>query len=484
LTVSQDNPMVGAMPDGSALSADLEHPTGADLRSDALPRLEADREPGAEGAHGHQEVEESRGPAAVNGFGVPDWLVEPLFDAALRGLESMARTEVPPRLIPLAGRRHRKLSPANRETIMASLGRHDKFTGAVFDRLFEALPGEAEALGDLGPEEIIQLLEEGEAEVPETVSLLFVAGRPDDARVVARWAVQQLDGSDTLTGMIDALSRQNLEAQERLRRLDQELAHERRARRSLERRIDTASSAAEAARAQAMKAESLAGWNRVERNAEQARAEDLQRQLADLEAAVESGRRERRDLLTEQQDLQGRYQRARRELRELREKLPLEEVPRLELRSSESPPTTADLRDRFVQFGSRGVLESKHLMLIVDGWNVGLAHAAGERLEDKRRVLEQGLERYKSRTGNQVMVAYDGRKVSWFWTPRAGGRSIARVFTEGETADDFIVAELEAGFGADVTPVVVTSDRELRRRCIAQGAFVISSEDLAKELRL
>ena len=82
------------------------------------------------------------------------------------------------------------------------------------------------------------------------------------------------------------------------------------------------------------------------------------------------------------------------------------------------------------------------------------------------------------------MVVYDGRKVSWFWMPRAEGRTIARVFTEGETADDFIVAELEADWGRRDAPVVVTSDRELRKRCIAAGAFVVFSEDLASVLGL
>jgi predicted RNA-binding protein with PIN domain len=115
---------------------------------------------------------------------------------------------------------------------------------------------------------------------------------------------------------------------------------------------------------------------------------------------------------------------------------------------------------------------------------VSLGHIGAEKLEDKRRVLEQALERYKSRTGNKVMVVYDGRKVNWFWMPRAEGRTIARVFTEGQTADDFIVSELEAEWGGPDAPVVVTSDRELRKRCIAQGAFVVSSEDLAGVLGL
>jgi len=59
--------------------------------------------------------------APLNGLGVVDWLAEPLLDAAVNGLETMARTEVPPRLVPLAGRRHPKLSRAYRETIMSSL---------------------------------------------------------------------------------------------------------------------------------------------------------------------------------------------------------------------------------------------------------------------------------------------------------------------------------------------------------------------------
>ncbi|HLH28472.1 MAG TPA: hypothetical protein VKW77_06125, partial [Acidimicrobiales bacterium] len=40
-------------------------------------------------------------PPPVNGLGVADWLVEPLVVAAIEGLESMSRTDVPPRLVPL-----------------------------------------------------------------------------------------------------------------------------------------------------------------------------------------------------------------------------------------------------------------------------------------------------------------------------------------------------------------------------------------------
>ena len=59
-------------------------------------------------------LEPAPAPAAFNGFDIADWLIEPLFDAAVNGLEDMTRTDVPPRLIPLTGRRHPKLSRANR----------------------------------------------------------------------------------------------------------------------------------------------------------------------------------------------------------------------------------------------------------------------------------------------------------------------------------------------------------------------------------
>jgi len=430
-------------------------------------------------------LEPAPAPAAINGFDVADWLIEPLFDAAVNALEDMTRTDVPPRLIPLTGRRHPKLSKANREVILASLGSHEKFTDAAFDRLFEDNEAQAKALDGAAVEDMIAMIDRAEADVALTVCLLFAAGRPDDAHQIAAWATETDAASGTLAGIVDTLARENAEVQERLRRVDQELAHERRARRALERKIETATTSAESARAQATKAEGRAGWARVEANAEAARAEALIRELSTAQAALEAGRRERRDLLGELRESEDRYQRARRELREVRAQLPAkEEEPAVELRSEESAPTTAVLRDRFVQFGARGVLDSKRLLLLVDGWNVSLGHIGTEKLEDKRRVLEQALERYKSRTGNKVMVVYDGRKVTWFWMPRAEGRTIARVFTEGQTADDFIVSELEAEWGGPDAPVVVTSDRELRKRCIAQGAFVVSSEDLAGVLGL
>src|SRR5439155_23315926 len=101
-------------------------------------------------------------PAPLNGFEVADWLIEPLFDAAVNGLETMLRTDVPPRLIPLTGRRHPKLSRANREAILAALGRHEKFTDAAFDRLFEDKEAEASAIEGATVEKLVGMIEEAE----------------------------------------------------------------------------------------------------------------------------------------------------------------------------------------------------------------------------------------------------------------------------------------------------------------------------------
>src|SRR5882762_1381547 len=163
-------------------------------------------------------------PAPLNGFDVADWLIEPLFDAAVNGLETMVRTDVPPRLIPLTGRRHPKLSRAHREAILTALGRHEKFTDAAFDRLFEDKEAEAGAIEGATVEEVIGMIEQAEVDAALAVCLLFAAGRPDDAEQGAEWATQKDEASGTLAGIVDALSRENLEAQERLRRVDQELA--------------------------------------------------------------------------------------------------------------------------------------------------------------------------------------------------------------------------------------------------------------------
>src|SRR5260370_14576616 len=136
----------------------------------------------------------------------------------------------------MTGRRHPKTSRAERESLLTALGRHEKFTDAAFDRLFEDHEAEARPLEGASVERIIEMIEQAEADPALTVCLLFATGRPDEAQKVAAWATQKDEASGTLARIIDALSRENSEAQERLRRADQELAPERRARRALERK--------------------------------------------------------------------------------------------------------------------------------------------------------------------------------------------------------------------------------------------------------
>ncbi|HLI57550.1 MAG TPA: hypothetical protein VKY26_11040, partial [Actinomycetota bacterium] len=144
-------------------------------------------------------------PPPVNGLGVADWLVEPLVAAAIEGLESMSRTDVPPRLVPLVGRRHPKLSRANRDLIAASIGQHHKFTQAVYDRLFTGLESKSTLVANRDAKAVIALIETGEIDAPDAVCLLFADERPGDAEAVAEWATTKAPGSDTLSGIIGAL---------------------------------------------------------------------------------------------------------------------------------------------------------------------------------------------------------------------------------------------------------------------------------------
>ncbi|MGH2746499.1 MAG: NYN domain-containing protein [Actinomycetota bacterium] len=421
----------------------------------------------------------------LNGFDLPDWLVEPLYEVAVVGLEFMQRNEVPARLVPLIGRRARKLKKAERETILAALGHHERFTALTFQFFREAHRECMEPYEDTLVEEIIEDLDAGEEDPSHVVSLLIAHGRIDDARAVTKWIEDEPLPSDLLETVVGELARDQRETLSRLDATDRELSAERKAAKRLKRRADKAAAVERSHREKHREAERRA--TEAERKLAEATAgsETLQRRISALEAEVEAGRRERRDLLAELQALQARFSRARRELKLTRAKVPKElEPPRPKRRRPAPPPSAGDLRRRYLAGGAREVLRQKRILVLVDGYNVGLGHIRTEKVADKRRRLETALESYRARTKNPVMVVYDGAKVAWFYVPTAGRRDITRVFTtDGETADDYLVAELEAGTNGHA-PVVVTSDRELRERCIALGAFAISSGELVDCLTL
>lgn len=428
--------------------------------------------------------EAASAPRPANGWGIVHWLLAPIGIAAIEGLEFMHKHEVPPRLAPLAGRRPRKIGPAEEQAIADALGRHEKFTELVL-QIFREM--HAECFGDIrgrSLEDLISDVEEDASGPEHLVCLLVADGRFDDARALAAWAEEEDEAVDGLREFVGNLAGERADALGALRGVQKELASVRRAHKRAEQRLARVEEAARGKVAAAKEAEVRARGAEARLADTLAQFEDLRRRVEAGRAEIDAGRRERRDLLAELEDLQARFLRVRRQLREVRAKLPPEPEPVRVLRAPDPPPSLAELNARLRSDGPKGILDAKRISVIVDGWNVGLGHVAKEKLEDTRRELEQALERYHGRTGNKVMVVYDGREVEWFWVPTVGRPVITRVFTpEGETADDYIVSELETGTGGP-TPVVVTSDRELRERCIAEGAFVLRSEWAARALGL
>jgi hypothetical protein len=111
------------------------------------------------------------------------------------------------------------------------------------------------------------------------------------------------------------------------------------------------------------------------------------------------------------------------------------------------------------------------IVLIVDGYNVGL-QVVDEPAAARERLWAIGAR----------LVAGGSLLVSLVWDSRDGEHQVTRqrgletrFAGVGTTADDEIVAMLAA---ASRPAVVVTSDRELRERAIAQGATVVHAEAL------
>ncbi|MGH2707891.1 MAG: hypothetical protein ACRDJK_06310, partial [Actinomycetota bacterium] len=336
--------------------------------------------------------ESAASPSSLNGFGVADWLLEPLLLVAADGLEFLQRNEAPPRLVPLVGKRLRKLGKPERETILAALGQHRRFTEVIVDMFRSVHVGCFAPYEQLSTKEIIDDLRQGSGDAPHVVSILLAWDRVEDALEVSTWAEEDPE-PDELEGLIGALARESWNSQEEVRRLGRDLATERRTTKRLERRLGKASQTLEEKAKEAAEAAKRARSLQEECATVRAREQGLVTRMAELEEAEEISRRERRDLRAELEDLQERYRRVRRELKEARARLPAPETlgGRSEGgRARAAPrgrpaPTPSELRDRFVEDGARGVLEAKRILLLVDGWNVSLGHIGAERLQDKRR---------------------------------------------------------------------------------------------------
>src|SRR6266487_3021670 len=113
------------------------------------------------------------------------------------------------------------------------------------------------------------------------------------------------------------------------------------------------------------------------------------------------------------------------------------------------------------------------VLVLVDGYNV-TKHERGfpeKSLEDQRTLLVDLCRRMARRWGAQITVVFDGANVAPVPTRLPLG-AVDVVFTDpGRTADDEIVARVNAA-PPERPVVVVSSDNELRQRSAALGASV------------
>jgi predicted RNA-binding protein with PIN domain len=118
-------------------------------------------------------------------------------------------------------------------------------------------------------------------------------------------------------------------------------------------------------------------------------------------------------------------------------------------------------------------LGAPDVLVLVDGYNV-TKHERGfpdRTLEDQRTLLLDLCRRLARRCGGEITVVFDGAAVAPVPTRMPLG-PVGVVFTDaGRTADDEIVARVNAA-PSERPVVVVSSDNELRERSAALGASV------------
>ncbi len=110
--------------------------------------------------------------------------------------------------------------------------------------------------------------------------------------------------------------------------------------------------------------------------------------------------------------------------------------------------------------GLDGMLRTRGVLLVVDGYNVSKTAWSDAPLEEQRERLVAALAELHLRIRCDVIVAFDGADVRGVPLPRKPGVRV--VFSApGETADDVVVREADAP--ATTIPVVVaSSDAEVR----------------------
>jgi predicted RNA-binding protein with PIN domain len=171
-----------------------------------------------------------------------------------------------------------------------------------------------------------------------------------------------------------------------------------------------------------------------------------------------------------------------RDLSALRRAAGLESAPRSQAGGVPAPARQPERRESLpVPGGLRADdpetlarwLAAPDVLVLVDGYNV-TKHERGfpdRTLEDQRTLLLDLCRRLARRWGAEITVVFDGASVAPVPTRLPLG-PIGVVFTDaGRTADDEIVARVNAA-PSERPVVVVSSDNELRERSAALGASV------------
>lgn len=476
---------------------------------------------------------------------LPESLLVPLLDTAGEVLRGLEPAEVPAPLRNLASFGKRGMvSGTARHQLRSALETEDVFRSRVLERFLER-PEVRAALEGWSPGVALTAARESARrdDLPLLASAL-VAGRPEGWAfgLGVMWAEsertrqreEERDDAKALRTRLASLDEARRRAEDaasdaaaEVGRLEDDLRQERRSRRERE---EQAARAADAARRHAEEADRQLGQARAateraearsRREAERVRAveaelretrqrlADTERELADkaeaLARAVAPGSGLRhRDLqaLTDAAELARRLadglggvaERAR-SLVAARGESPRPEAGGAGRSGDAGPgggPPAAKVRRRAPvpvppglvgdsPEGLEGALRARHVVLVVDGYNVSMrAWEAASPAEQRERLLA-ALAELHLRTRCETTLVFDGADVEGVRPPRRPGVRV--VFSApGEEADAVVVREV-AGLPPHVPAVVVSSDRWVREHAEGEGALAVSADTLLAVLR-
>ena len=445
---------------------------------------------------------------------IPEALLAPLLDDAGSVLRSLDARDVPASVRSLVGFDARGLMRgAARRQLQRALEVDDDFRNRVSDR-FLAREDVVDLRGRWSAPDALTLVDEAgrDGKLAILASMLYAA-RPDgwtfgfgvayaaaardaeDARLraEARGRAAELAGAAEARRRADAA---RIRADEERARAEEELRTERQSRRE---GLITADRAREQAVLEATVATDALDAAHAATRAAAARAGRAEARVVELEATLaEAGRRPQSAV---DADALGDVA---HELRGLADQLdtlasppPIPVLPppvsapasRAPLVSASSRPRPRPRRTRPAcppgvvadsRVGLDGMLRTRGVLLIVDGYNVSKTAWGGAPLEEQRERLVAALAELHLRIRCDVTVVFDGADVRGVPLPRKPGVRV--VFSDaGETADDVVVRE--AGAPATTIPIVVaSSDAEVRTRAEVVGAAVVQSAVLLSVL--